>query len=1114
VADFTVVGTKQSTDSDIQAFFDTTTKPWNIVKPGDRLRFLTSDATLVCSDKKNLEIRGTLEMKPGSASVDSVIHFDNIDSFTFAGSNRRACSAATASGSTVTYTIAPLPGRTDHYMQIGDKFKCEHFQLEGEAPSKWGGTYVITARTPTTVSCTSAAPPPTGSQPTRFGTVRGAGVMKNDTGVFFTGAGKADCVGTTRRAWSRLAVDGLQGQSTITLQDTPTGWLAGDTVVLCATGINQFYKSSTDYFAEMTIAPGGVSGNTVTFTTSLPRDYKRVTLLAGLTFGPEVMNITRNVRFEGVDTTSGKLHVMVTEGTSVIVQNFQNVVFRHCGPSSPDIGGGTIVGRWATHFHMNLLNSVGSLMENCVVWGSDTHAYVPHGSDGITYRNCLAYDVAGSAFWWDMEIITDFPDFITYDRCGVARQRGSAQSVRIGAFTLALSKSNLTCIVRDCFATGVDTIGALTSGFDWPEPGGLDTEEDTPTEKAHMFGWKWEGQNVSHNNNFGHVSWMNTDVTTSHPTPGALTYRNATGGLMYGAYSTSQRYENFVSFEDGSGSVASVLKCGLLIFGQNKVGADGKKGIHQYGYVDLNGLQQAIRIREAPAGAETRIVNCDFKNSLVPHFQVAMSNPASPSPYKKMDLIRCSIHEPGEAPRDWTPDDFLIQTVLGINPSRGRNQASWIRVQSRDDQTAFKWNFPQDFQAPAPGVHPSQVTGATFAVIPPFALRVTTQSLVAATQGVAYSQQLQAASEDTSPRTWRLFPGTYSRPASGPLPAGLTLSATGVISGSPSGAPGTYPIIAEVQDAFGMSAPKPLSVVVTSSSPVPLDITTPTPLPQGSVGDAYSLLMTATGGSGTGYVFSITGGDLPPGLNLASNGQISGAPTSVVSAAPVTIRVRDSLNTPFAKAFTMTTVDLRPSITNVALDPAEVGVGYSDQLMGQGGTGPYTFANILGPLPTGMSLSTSGALTGTPTTAGTYPVRFRITDSTGRNTIHDYVIAVAARVDLVVPPIPTGAVGQSYFVDFGGTGGIQPYEFRLQTDHILPPGLVLSSTSGEISGLPATEGTFPFRMILQDGLGVDDFADIIINIEEAIIPPDTTQAGTRAFRLRGAHGRSKMRSRP
>src|SRR5579871_5192811 len=77
-----------------------------------------------------------------------------------------------------------------------------------------------------------------------------------------------------------------------------------------------------------------------------------------------------------------------------------------------------------------------------------------------------------------------------------------------------------------------------------------------------------------------------------------------------------------------------------------------------------------------------------------------------------------------------------------------------------------------------------------------------------------------------------------------------------------------------------------------STPPAALNIVTKS-LPNGQASTAYSANLTATGVTAP-YTWTLTNGTLPAGLSLAANGVITGTPTSVTDAAPLTVSVKDS----------------------------------------------------------------------------------------------------------------------------------------------------------------------------------------------------------------------------
>jgi len=151
----------------------------------------------------------------------------------------------------------------------------------------------------------------------------------------------------------------------------------------------------------------------------------------------------------------------------------------------------------------------------------------------------------------------------------------------------------------------------------------------------------------------------------------------------------------------------------------------------------------------------------------------------------------------------------------------------------------------------------------TLTITGPSALTLFSSSLGDATVGQPYSASLSATG-GTAPYTWSQSGGL--------LPAGLTLSDTGGITGTPS-APGPYSLGVQVSDANGNKIVGSVSINV---KPAPLTITNGAVFPSGIQGVEYpSQILTASGGVPP-YTFSLRG-QLPSGLSLAGS-QIAGSP--------------------------------------------------------------------------------------------------------------------------------------------------------------------------------------------------------------------------------------------
>jgi subtilisin family serine protease len=271
-----------------------------------------------------------------------------------------------------------------------------------------------------------------------------------------------------------------------------------------------------------------------------------------------------------------------------------------------------------------------------------------------------------------------------------------------------------------------------------------------------------------------------------------------------------------------------------------------------------------------------------------------------------------------------------------------------------------------------------------------------------------------------------------------------------------------------VRCTYGAPAPPPPPLAVTTTS-----------LPEGTVGEAYSETLAATGGTPP-YTWSVDSGSWPPGVSLApGTGVVSGTPTAA-GTYDLTVRVTDA-GTPGQSVTRALTLAVAPppvpplEITTTGLLGGTVGEPYSQTLQLTGGTSPYTWSLASGALPDGLALDAStGAVNGTPTTSGSSAFTARVTDSDGRSDTQALSIAVAPPPPTITTTsLPGGAVGVAYSQTLQATGGAPPNTWSLESG-ALPAGLALNASTGEISGTPTTSGTSSFTAEVTDVAGRSD----------------------------------------
>ena len=322
---------------------------------------------------------------------------------------------------------------------------------------------------------------------------------------------------------------------------------------------------------------------------------------------------------------------------------------------------------------------------------------------------------------------------------------------------------------------------------------------------------------------------------------------------------------------------------------------------------------------------------------------------------------------------------------------------------------------------------------------------------------ISYSLTL-AATGGTGAYTWSL--------ASGTLPNGLTLSASGTISGTPTtSASSTFTVRASDATVAGLFRQQSLTLVIVTG----ITISNATVLANGVPQAAYSEIMLATGGSGS-YTWSISSGALPAGLTLSASGTISGTPTTV-GTSNVTIRAADSaiplLFT--TKSFTLAIVNSLTVTTPASLPGGVRSTVYSQILTAAGGTAPFTWSIVSGSLQAGLTLSSSGTISGTPTASGTSTFTVRATDSGGPMQTATKALTLIIVDPLVISTasaLPTGVKDAAYSQTLAATGGTAPYTWSIASGSL--PSLLILNTSGAIGGIPTTVGTSNLTISVTD----------------------------------------------
>ena len=427
--------------------------------------------------------------------------------------------------------------------------------------------------------------------------------LPTDVGMWVVDDGALDLVGEEKPAWDYLWHDEWAGDEVVAAPNTPG-----------------------DYATFATVAG--------------PADVPKPNELG---FATELLNLTRNVHIEG--TAEGRTHVFIH---STQPQTIRYVAIRYVGP---DFGvevrgnraqGGTqrnvgsdVTGRYGLHFHRGEDGSRGSIVEGVVVRDADNHAFVPHNSNGITFRDTIAFNTQEEAYWWDPALKgapTNASDDVLYDHVIAA---GVTVNGTGSAFALSDGDGN---VIVDSVAVGVSGRGSSMSGYHWPG-----------TEKAV---WDFV-DNVAHNNSvYGIRVWQNT--SDAHLITDFLGYHNGVAGIAHGAYTNSYTYRDLTLLANGEREGADVA------IEANAVGRpsrDGTVDLQQWTGIETGGAEIVLGRHAASAQAPVRFVECDFSRVIVQE---------GPNNFSRWDFIDCGLE----------PDDFEI---------RNMNDRSTLRVQNGDE---------------------------------------------------------------------------------------------------------------------------------------------------------------------------------------------------------------------------------------------------------------------------------------------------------------------------------------------------------------------------------------------------------------------------------------------
>jgi len=252
--------------------------------------------------------------------------------------------------------------------------------------------------------------------------------------------------------------------------------------------------------------------------------------------GLPVLNLTRDVKMTGQPG-----HNMHYRNVSTRVPTLKWTEIAHAGVDG-------VLGRYPVHYHIMGDASRGTITEGVVVKHSGKHAFVAHKSNGVTFKNCIGYDIESETYWFDPALGSDDPMVkdLAYIDCVSAWCHDIGSFRNTGWFLERVGiVSRESSLEGHGLVQGCLDVGGISKGGVDDFGGGYHWDEGASNRERPSF-WEFNDNVTLAHNHWGISTWQNSGPT--HHTiasSGKYTSINCrSGGIMHGAYTNAYNYRN------------------------------------------------------------------------------------------------------------------------------------------------------------------------------------------------------------------------------------------------------------------------------------------------------------------------------------------------------------------------------------------------------------------------------------------------------------------------------------------------------------------------------------------------------------------------------------------